>query len=373
MAERIISADSHFEIPFDRVLEHLPKEHHEATLAMRAGMFEKVMATFGDPSKRPPLRNKPEGTTQPPLVPKITGTAYPAEGRAGGSDPHERLKDMDTDQVDAEVLYLNFGDVDMFYDLDDEACSAGFHAFTSAVIDVASVNPDRLVPVYPIALHDIDFTVKEVHRIAGQGGRAVMVPAYPTDLALAPYWDEIYDPLFSAIEDLGLVVSQHVNVRKSSAEIGMYDPTPVRAIMQSLPPIQMSELLGGWIVTGIFEKHPKLKVTLVEAGLGWIPYYLQRLDTMKTRHGWEKRGMTLPKLPSEYWYSNMAATFEEDLVGMKLLDDLGVDNVMWATDYPHPDTTWPESQKVIHDEFSTLPAESMRKIIGGNAARIYNL
>jgi predicted TIM-barrel fold metal-dependent hydrolase len=372
MAERIISADSHFEIPFDRVVEHLPEKHREAALATRAGLMERMMKMLGDASAQPQLRNKPEGTKQAEQVPRPQGQAYPAEGRAGGSDPHERLKDMDIDQVDAEVLYLNFGDVDMFYELDDEACSAGFHAFTSAAIDVASVNPDRLVPVYPIALHDLDFSVKEVNRIAGEGGRAVMLPAYPTDFSLAPYWDEVYDPLFSTLEDLNLAVSQHVNVRKDSP-IGMWDPTPTRAVMQSLPPIFMSELLGGWVLTGIFDRHPRLKVVLVEAGLGWIPYYLQRLDTMKERHGWAKRGMTLPKLPSEYWYSNMGATFEEDAVGMKLLDELGVDNVMWATDYPHPDCTWPESQKVIHDHFDSMPSEVMRKIVGGNAARIYNL
>ncbi len=280
---------------------------------------------------------------------------------------------MDTDHVDAEVLYLNFGDVDLFYNLDDEGASAGFHAFTSAALDVASVNPDRLVPVFPIAVHDVEAAVKEVQRIANEGGRAVMLPAYPTDFSLAPYWDEIYDPLFSTLEDLEMPLSQHVNVRKSAREIGMWDPTPTRAIMQSIPPIFMAELLGSWVLTGIFDRHPRLKVVLVEAGLGWIPYYLQRLDKMRDRHGWEARGMRLPKLPSEYWYANMAATFEEDVVGMKLLDELGVDNVMWATDYPHPDSTWPVSQEVITEHFSGVEPGVMRRIVGGNAARLYRL
>jgi predicted TIM-barrel fold metal-dependent hydrolase len=168
-------------------------------------------------------------------------------------------------------------------------------------------------------------------------------------------------------------ISQHVGIRAAAREIGLWDPTPTRAIMSSVPPIFMSELLGGWVLTGIFDKHPNLKVVLVEAGLGWIPYYLQRLDKMKDRHGWEKRGMVLPKLASEYWHSNMAATFEEDIVGMKLLDELGLDNIMWATDYPHPDCTWPESQKVLHDHFDHLEPEVLRKITSGNAAKLYRL
>ena len=272
------------------------------------------------------------------------------------------------------MLYLNFsfGFVETLYELDDDSCSAVFHTITTAAIEVASVNPDRLVPVYPLALHDLDFSIKEVNRIAGEGGRAVVLPAYPQDYKLAPYWDEVYDSLFSTLEDLGIAISQHVNQRRA-LEIGKWDPTPTRAIMRSLPPIFMAELLGGWVLTGIFDRHPRLSVVLVESGLGWIPYYLQRLDTLKERQAWAKRGMSLPKLPSEYWYANMAATFEEDVVGMKLLEELGVDNVMWATDYPHPDSTWPESQKVLHEHFDTVLPDTMRRIVGGNAARIYRL
>jgi predicted TIM-barrel fold metal-dependent hydrolase len=374
MPERIISADSHFDIPFKRVLAHIPQKYRETAVAMRAGQVARSMKAVNDASAKPVLRNKPGGLPRAPQVPRPEGELHPAAGRPGRSDPHARLADMDVDQVDAEVLYLNFdfGTVEMLYGLDDAACSAGFHALATAAIEVAAVDPDRLVPVYPIALHDLDFSIKEANRIAGAGGRAVVLPSYPPEFSLAPYWDEVYDPLFSTLEDLGIAISQHFHKRRAR-EIGGWDPTPARAIRRSLPPIFMSELLGGWVLTGIFDRHPRLKVVLAESGLGWIPYYLQRLDKMKERHGWAKVGMTLPKLPSEYWYSNMAATFEEDVVGMKLLDELGVDNVMWATDYPHPDCTWPESQKVIHEHFNSVAPDVMRKIIGGNAARIYNL
>jgi predicted TIM-barrel fold metal-dependent hydrolase len=375
MAERIISADSHFEIPVERIIDHLPEKYREPYTAARTAMMTEMMARMmPSAADTPALRNKPAGHQPVAQVPKLTGMPYPAAGRPGGSEPHARLEDMDIDQVDAEVLYLNFGDVDLFYNLPDDGCSAGFQAFTSAALDVCAPNPERLVPVFPLLLHDIDFTIKEVQRIANQGGRAVMVPSYPTDFNLAPYWDEVYDPLWSALEDLQMPVSQHVNVRKSNVEaISKWDPTPVKAILQSTPPIFMSELLAGWVTTGIFDRHPKLNVVLVEAGVGWIPYFLSRLDTMKDRHNWPARGLDLPKAPSEYWYSNMAATFEEDSVGMQLLDTLGEDNVMWATDYPHPDCTWPESQKVIAEQFDSLAEATKRKLVHGNAARLYRL
>ncbi|MGE3833434.1 MAG: amidohydrolase family protein [Acidimicrobiia bacterium] len=375
MAERIISADSHFEIPVEKIVEYLPEKHKKEYTDYREAKLAEMMASLagGGSAMTPALRNKPAGAPVVAAVPKLTDQLYPAAGRPGGSDPYERLKDMDIDKVDAEVLYLNFGDVDVFYDLSDEACSAGFEAFTSAALDVAAPDPNRLLPVYPMLLHDIDLAIKEVHRIANQGGRAVMVPAYPTDFNLAPYHDEIYDPLWSALEDLEMPVSQHVNLKKSGREISDWDPTPTKAIMQSLPPIFMAELLGSWVLTGIFDKHPKLNVVLVEAGIGWIPYYLMRLDKMKDRHNWAARGFELPKLPSEYWHSNMAATFEEDSVGMKLLEELGEDNVMWATDYPHPDCTWPVSQDVLVEQFGGLPEATKRKITHGNAARLYHL
>ena len=373
MAERIISADSHFEIPVDKIVEYLPDKYKKEYTEYRANKMAEVMAAMAGGGTTAALRNKPAGIAEVPAVPKLTGQLYPAAGRPGGSDPHERLKDMDIDKVDAEVLYLNFGDVDVFYDLSDEACSAGFQAFTSAALDVAAPDPNRLLPVYPLLLHDIDLTIKEVQRISNQGGRAVMVPAYPGDFNLAPYHDEIYDPLWSALEDLEMPVSQHVNLKKSGREISTWDPTPTKAIMQSLPPIFMAELLGSWVLTGIFDKHPKLNVVLVEAGIGWIPYYLMRLDKMKDRHNWAARGFELPKLPSEYWHSNMAATFEEDVVGLKLLDELGEDNVMWATDYPHPDCTWPVSQDVLVEQFGSFPASVKDKITHGNAARLYHL
>ncbi len=281
---------------------------------------------------------------------------------------------MDIDQIDAELLYLSldYGDLETFYLLDDAACSAAFDALTTVAIEVASADPDRLVPVYPIPLHDLDFSVKEVQRVANAGGRAVMLPAYPTDFSLAPYWDDVYDQLFSTLEDVGLAISQHVAFWRFK-QIGVWDPTPARAIVRSLPPIFTSEVLGGWVLTGIFDRHPRLKVVLVETGLSWIPYYLQRLDTMQWRQGFASYGMSVAKRPSEYWYTNMAATFQEDVVGMKLLDEVGVDNVMWAADYPHPACTWPESQKVIREHFDSLAPEVMRKIVSGNAARIYHL
>ncbi len=107
-------------------------------------------------------------------------------------------------------------------------------------------------------------------------------------------------------------------------------------------------------------------------GLGWIPFFLERLDTMKKRHGWDHYDM-LEEPPSHYWRRNVFATFEEDTFGVSQRERLGVENLMWATDYPHPDSTWPHSQQVLATHFADVPREEARAMIGGNAARIYRL
>ena len=199
----------------------------------------------------------------------------------------------------------------------------------------------------------------------------MQLPLYPTDARIPPYYDPIYTPLWSAIEETGIPISLHVcppGGRGLSA-----DPTPVKGLFQAMPPILMSQALSEWIVTGAFVRHPRLHVVLVEAGLGWIPYMLDRLDRVARKGNWTERGMDLTEPPSYYWFNNMSATFEEDELGLGLRHLIGVDNLLWATDYPHPDSTWPESQKVITEQFAQCRPEEQAKMVSENAARIYHL
>jgi predicted TIM-barrel fold metal-dependent hydrolase len=369
MAERIISADSHVDISRERVLANLPRQYHEAYEQSSTVLMRKMME--GKPQKQ--LKNKQGPAAQNTSGPMPSEQPWEAAGRPGAHDPYERIKDMDIDKVDAEILYTNITGGTEFYGLDNDACLASFQAFNSAAIEFSSVNPDRLIPVYILPLHDIEEATKELQRIANEGARAIQLPLYPTECDLAPYWDEVYEPLWSAIAEIGLPISQHVGASDYLMDIMRRDPTPAKGVFQSLPPIFMAEVVASWIVPGVFDRHPNLKVVLVESGLGWIPYYIARLDKMAERHGWEQLGMTLREQPSYYWHHNMFASFEEDEFGIRVRDAIGVENLLWATDYPHPDCTWPHSQEIIHEHFKDVPVDEMRLIVGGNAARIYNL
>ena len=365
--ERILSADSHVAIREEAVLAHLASKYHDAYREARAEAGAR-MAKKAKP--RPGADGKPrEGSGLP-----VQGADRPweAAGRAGEYDPHERLKDMDLDGVEAEVLYSDVEAGMSFASLQDGGRLAAFQAFNDAALDFASVDSKRLLVVYLVPIIDIDEAVAEVGRLAANGARAFMLPLYPTDHGLPPYFDPHYDPLWGAIQETGIPISQHVGATDALWQILRYDTTPAKGIFQSLPPMFMSEVLANWIVGGVFQRFPGLRVVMVEAGLGWIPFFLGRLDTMKHRHGWDHYGM-LEELPSFYWHRNMAATFEEDTFGVSQRHHLGVDNLLWATDYPHPDSTWPESQRVLETHFHDVPQDEARRIIGGNAARIYRL
>jgi predicted TIM-barrel fold metal-dependent hydrolase len=201
----------------------------------------------------------------------------------------------------------------------------------------------------------------------------VHLPLYPTDLGFPGYWDRRYDPLWAALQEAHLPISQHVASNAYLAKLRAEDPTPMRGVMHALPNIFMAESLGFWLVAGMLERFPELQVVLVEAGLGWLPYFLDRLDRVQDRHGWREFEGAITEKPSFYWHRQMAATFEEDELGIELRERIGVENLMWATDYPHPDSTWPHSQDVIETHFRDVPIDEARLMIGGNAARLYGL
>ena len=134
--------------------------------------------------------------------------------------------------------------------------------------------------------------------------------------------------------------------------------------------MHMSVALMSMIYGGVLERHPRMRLVLGEGGIGWIPYALDRMD-----FEWEDRfrDLGLKMKPSEYWRRQCKATFQFDRIGAKLIDDMGVETLMWGSDYPHPDGVWPESSKYIDEQFGHLPPDVTRKVTCENAGRFYGL
>jgi len=133
--------------------------------------------------------------------------------------------------------------------------------------------------------------------------------------------------------------------------------------------INMANVLTSMIFSGVLEHYPRIKLVLGESGIGWIPYVLWRMDAE-----WEDqfKDLSLKMPPTGYWKRQCWATYQTDPIGVKLLDELGVDKVMWGSDFPHPDGVWPDSREYIQRELGHLPADVRRKITCENAARLYS-
>jgi len=352
--QRIISADSHISITDEKFFGHLPEKYHEMAHQALNENAARSAAKWG----------------------KSREHDWPSRNRSGAWDPHQRIKDMDTDKVDAEVMYgqdkLGW-DLSAFYALKDtEARIACFRAYNDALGEWIAVSRDRLIPVAVFPVQSVEDGVHELNRLAKKGFKAAIVPTYPDLLGLPPYWDRQYDPIWATAQDVGIPISLHTNTSKGLDYVLESDPLPSKAITKSLPPITMSQLVAQWILAGPLPRFPKLHMVLVEAGIGWIGYYLTRLDTMFHRHAWKERSV-VSELPSTYWRRQGHATFEDDPVGIATRQWTGVETLMWATDYPHPDSTWPDSAKVLEQHFKGVPEAEKRMIVHDNAARLYQL
>lgn len=374
---RIISADSHVSIPSELVQANQPKELRErlaeAAQAYAARMME------AKPQKARQKEQEAEGAANAMAnvrsLPNMgAGAPWAAAGRPGGYDAVERLKDMDIDGVEAEILYVGAGGMEYAH-LDPKDRMEATRAVNSAAIEWASVDPKRLMPVYILPIDDIALSVKELERVVAEHGKAVQLPLLPREQGLPPYWDTAYDPLWEALTDTGVPISMHVGGNKYlMGDVLAEDPTPFKGIFQCLPPLAMAELMADWMLSGVLERWPELRVVFVEAGIGWIPYFLERLDNMAEMHGWDTfPDKAISEKPSFYWHRNMAATFETDLVGMRLLDLVGYENLMWATDYPHPDSTWPRSHEILQEHFAGIDPDKVELVASGNVSRIYKL
>ena len=136
---------------------------------------------------------------------------------------------------------------------------------------------------------------------------------------------------------------------------------------------QLDEVLAALVLSGVLERHPKFKAVLGESSLGWIPYILEKMDQeYDMRPQWQPIDAGKLKMkPSEYYRRQMYATFQEDHAGLKLLDELGADTVLWASDYPHGDSVWPDSHQTVDRDMAGLDETVVRKITRDNARRLY--
>lgn len=368
MSDRIVSADSHVNPPKDLWVRDCPSQFKDRAPRVEStdmGDFwivdSEISGAIGLDSSagRKPEEYKPHGLTYKDM-------------RPGAYDPKARLADMDLDGVDAEVLY--FGGPVTQYAADPGLRRYVVQRYNDWMLELSKAAPSRLIGLAHVPLVDIDEGCAELERIAKLGLKGFHCDPFPDERGGKPLWDPAYDKLWALIEETGLPLSFHiVGPRNANVRATFMNPTPgIKETFIAIAPISICEVVSTLTFTGILERHPKLNYVLVECGIGWIPYFLERMDQTFNKHRfWTKSVIT--EKPSFYWYRQGHATFIQDLAGMAERHRAGLHNIMWSTDYPHSDSTWPKSREALEEHFKDVPADERTLIAGGNCAALYGL
>jgi len=304
-------------------------------------------------------------------VDKMASTGLYDDGQRGirrVSDPALRIGDQDRDGVQAEVIFGILGAATRLGD--HEAATEMFHVYNDWLANFCRYSPDRLIGLACLPYGDIDAAVKELHRAAKLGLRGVELSC---SWDMEPMWHPMWEPFWQAVNEVGLPLHFHtfptLPPDKVFQQTGM---TKRAAFFTVVSGFQMNlvNILAAVIGAGVLERYPRIRISFGESGIGWIPYALDRMD-----FEWEDRfrDLGLKMKPSDYWRRQCKGTFQFDRIGAKLIDDMGVETLMWGSDYPHPDGVWPESSKYIDEQFGHLPAEVTHKITCENAGRFYGL
>jgi predicted TIM-barrel fold metal-dependent hydrolase len=296
------------------------------------------------------------------------------EMRAGCYDPIARLEDMDADHV---LAALCFPSMSGFSGTKFSACKdkdlglACIQAYNDFLLEewVPSA-PGRYIPLILIPLWDTSLAVQEIERSIPKGARAISFSEDPYRQGFPSLHDTtgFWDPVFGLAEETQMPLCMHMG---GSSEILAHREDRPWFTKHAMCYMNSELSLADWLTSDQFVRFPNLKICISEGGIGWIPHLLQHLDGMLDLYP-DWGGRDVRERPSTYFRQNVYGCFIEDAVGTRLLDVIGVDNVMAETDYPHGDSTWPHSHERLLEQIGYLPYEDQYKIARGNAERVFN-
>ena len=299
--------------------------------------------------------------------------------RQGGWDAGERLRDMDTTGIDAALLYPTVG-FHSYGIADAPLLYAVLDAWNRWIADFCKVEPLRLKGVGCVVLDDVDVAIAEMQRCKDLGLATVNVPS---QLEGEHYGTAAYDRFWAAAQDLEMPITTHIGstrgVRSHSRAVEQMQHLvsgPVRDYSSGavvLPDWNVQEMIFQLIASGVFERFPRLRFVCAEFEAGWAASMLTYLDAAVWEGTHPYVLYDLPLKPSEYFRRNMALTFIRDAVAVRCRDIIGLDNLMWSDDYPHLESCWPDSSKVIDQIMpdDAISAEDRNQLLHGNASRIY--
>lgn len=380
----VVDADSHWSEPGDLFTRLAPPSlkdrvpHHEVVDGQRMWVMDGV-----------------------PIGRAIAGAVIGADGKKakaieslqvwhvedahpGSYDPVKRIGVLDELGINAQVIFpstIGLGGQDLAQVADQALCHASVQIYNDGMAEITESSGYRLLPMPIMPAWDVDLCVAEAKRVAGLGARGINMTSDPHDLGGPDLASRDWDPFWAACAEHQLPVHFHIGASVTGMTFyGKYfwpsqaDGTKL-AIGGSLLFIGNARVVTNLILAGIFDRHPDLRCVSVESGIGWVPFILETLDYEMYENAPDELAK-LKKAPSEYFRSNLYATFwfENNRNRLPdLIDAVGEDCILFETDFPHPTCLYPNPLESVEQKMSTLAPEVRAKIMGENARKLYRL
>lgn len=380
MADWLVSCDDHMDLsqlPMDLWTTRLPASLRDRAPHVEERNGQPVWVCDGKVWGR--WVGKPPASTSSSSARPVKAL-YDAFDRAGIHDPSPRraavaelrLEDMDRDGVATQVI---FGPVRQMSTDDPVLRAACYSVYNDWLFEFCKAAPERLIGP-PMLPETPECALAEFERVRAMGGvrQVVFMVANISPKLDDPAWE----PLWQALEDSGVILSWHITAfampgdRAAGKAASVFENTKLFLANFVEPFVD----LFAW---GILERHPGLRVVLAEGGAGWLPWLVQDLDhhhaqLWEAKEFWaDKGGAALVTKPSDLFKRQVYATFQDDHVAMALIPFFGEGHLLWASDYPHPDSVWPNSRQAIERQMRHLSPELRRKLTHDNAATLLGL
>jgi predicted TIM-barrel fold metal-dependent hydrolase len=368
----LLDADSHVSEPLNLWQERLPAKYRDIAPHMETEYQGNPGAWWFIERDRQPhnvILGFGANKSLDELRQLLNSFSY-AGAHRGGWDPAQRLKDMDQDGVAGDVLYTTLG-FRMFWIRDAGFQRACFQVYNDWLAEFCAYSPKRLKGLALISLYDPKQAAEDLADCAKKGLAGALVWASPPEEL--PFYAENYDPFWAAAQELSMPLSLHefagwqwvdwdANAKK-------------RTIAAGINSHEVEKTFSTLILSGVLERFPRLNVVSAELNCGWLPYFLHRLDERFETRGARVQGSAFPTRltlkPSEYFRRQLFATFIDDTFGINHRREIGVDNLLWSSDFPHSATFWPHSRDKIAKDFQEVAADDRQKILWKNTAKLY--
>jgi predicted TIM-barrel fold metal-dependent hydrolase len=286
------------------------------------------------------------------------------EGAYGG---RARLPFMDKDGIAAEIVYASVG-MGLCMHRDPEYKDACMKAYNRWLQAMCSEAPERVYGLAQTAVLSVDSAIEDFRRAREMGMVGMMMPGHPIH---EDYDHPDYDALWECASDLGLPICFHILTSREGSIAMPHRGHQMNSFLGIIRAVQ--DVVGMMVLGGVFERHPRLKLVCAEGDAGWMPHYMYRMDHA-AKFNFDNgviKGLT--KLPSEYIKTNVWMTFQDDKTAFNSIDQMPYTQLLWASDFPHTDSTWPRSQQLLAEHTVHLQEYQRQAIMRDNTARLFNL